>query len=96
MLEETELEDENPLDQYRVSTNESALIPTIPFEANEESIILAPGEGFTPISTLADTHSEELAHLHIFSNGQIWLLVSIQSIFNHIHTGSHLKGTTQI
>ena len=37
--EETELEeDENPLDQYRVSANESTLIPTIPCETSEESI----------------------------------------------------------
>ena len=36
---------ENPLDQYRVSANESILIPVIPCQANEESITMAPGEG---------------------------------------------------
>ena len=55
--EETELEeDENPLDQYRVSTNESTLIPTIPCETSEESITMAPGEGVIPKIILTDTH----------------------------------------
>ena len=38
---------ENPLDQYRISANDSALIPTIPCEINKENITVAPGEGLT-------------------------------------------------
>ena len=38
---------ENPLDQYRISANDSALIPTIPCEINEENITVAPGEGLS-------------------------------------------------
>ena len=60
------VEGENPLDKYRVSANERALIPTIPCEASEESITMAPGEGVTPISILTDKHCEELAHPHLF------------------------------
>ena len=63
-------EGENPVDQYRVSANESALIPTIPCEASEESITMAPGEGVTPISILTDKHCEELAHPHLFPTGK--------------------------
>ena len=61
-------EDENLLDQYRVSTNESTLIPTIPCEASDESITMAPG--VTPISILTDKHCEELAHPHLFPTGK--------------------------
>ena len=69
MIDELE-EGENPLDQYRVSANESALIPTIPCEASEESITMAPCEGVTPISILTDKHCEELAHPHLFPTGK--------------------------
>ena len=34
---------ENPLDQYRIGANNSALIPTIPCEITEENITVAPG-----------------------------------------------------
>ena len=64
------VEGENSLDQYRVSANESALIPTIPCEASEESISMAPGEGVIPISILTDKHCEELAHPHLFPTGK--------------------------
>ena len=59
-------EGKNPLDQYKVSANESALIPTIPCEASEEIITMAPGKGVTPIYILTDKHCEELAHPHLF------------------------------
>ena len=61
---------ENPLDQYRISANESALIPTIPCEINEENITVAPGEGLKPISILTDKHCEELAHPYLFPTGK--------------------------
>ena len=58
-------EDENPLDQYRVCANESALIQTIPCETSEEIITMAPGEVVIQISILTDTHCEQLAHPQI-------------------------------
>ena len=61
---------ENPLDQYRISANDSALIPTIPCEINEENITVAPGEGLKPISILTDKHCEELAHPYLFPTGK--------------------------
>ena len=63
---ETELEDENPLNQYRVSANEIVLIPTIPCETSEERITMFQGEGVIPISILTDTNCEELSHPHLF------------------------------
>ena len=61
---------ENPLDQYRISANDSTLIPTIPCEINEENITVAPGEGLKPISILTDKHCEELAHPYLFPTGK--------------------------
>ena len=61
---------ENPLDQYRISANEGALIPTIPCEINEENITVAPGEGLKPTSILTDKHCEELAHPYLFPTGK--------------------------
>ena len=53
--EETELEVDYPLDQYRVSAKEITLISTVPCETSEESITMAQGEGVIPISILSDT-----------------------------------------
>ena len=61
---------ENPLDQYRISANYSALIPTIPCEIYEENITVAPGEGLKPISILTDKHCEEFAHPYLFPTGK--------------------------
>ena len=60
---------ENPLDQYRISANEGALIPTIPCEINE-NITVAPGEGLKPISILTDKHCEELSYPYLFPTGK--------------------------
>ena len=40
---------ENPLDQYRIGVNESALISTVSCEINEENITVAADEGLKPI-----------------------------------------------
>ena len=61
---------DNPLDQYRLGANDSALIPTIPCQINEEDITIAPGEGIKPSSILTDQHCEELAHPQLFPNGK--------------------------
>ena len=66
-----ELEEiDNPLDRYRLGANDSALIPTIPCQINEEDITIAPGEGIKPLSILTDKHCEELAHPHLFPTGK--------------------------
>ena len=38
-------EDENPLDDLRVGSNESMLVSNIPYAIDEENITIAPGEG---------------------------------------------------
>ena len=58
------------MDQYRIGENESALIPTVPCEINEENITVASGEGLKPISILTDKHCEELAHPYLFLTGK--------------------------
>ena len=60
---------EKPLDQYRISTNDSALIPTIPCEINEEHYS-CPSEGLKSISILTDKHCEVLAHPYLFPTGK--------------------------
>ena len=36
---------ENPLDELRIGSNESVLTPKIPYQIDQESITIAPGEG---------------------------------------------------
>ena len=61
---------DDPLDQYRTGASDSALIPTIPCNINEEDVTIAPGEGIKPVSILTDQNCEELAHPHLFPNGK--------------------------
>ena len=69
---------DNPLDQYRIGANETALIPTIPCQINEEDVTIAPGEGIKPISILTDQNCEELAHPNLFPNGKFGYKVQRQ------------------
>ena len=45
---------EDPLNMHRTATNETTLISEIPNIINEENIIIAPGQGKTPVSILGD------------------------------------------
>ena len=53
-LEETQ----NPLDQYRVGADETALAANIPCQINYENITIAPGERENPVSILMDKNCE--------------------------------------
>lgn len=59
---------ENPLDAYRITGNETALIPVGP--TDHEISNIAPGEGINPIPILNDIYCEELAHPHLFPTGK--------------------------
>ena len=63
---------EDPLNAYRISADETTFMSHIPTEEDIDNEILnmAPGEGVTPLNILMDEHCEELAHPHLFPNGQ--------------------------
>ena len=62
---------ENPLDIFRIASNESTLISSFPNIDSEESIIsIAPGEGKRLMLVLNDDYCEERAHPHLFPNGK--------------------------
>ena len=61
----------NPLDEYRLGSNETAYVPNIPFEQIDDlNIAIAPGEDRAPVSIICDEHCEELAHPHLFPTGK--------------------------
>ena len=62
---------ENPLDMFRIASNETTPISNCPNMDIEESIIsIAPGKGQRPISVLNDDYCEELSHPHLFPDGK--------------------------
>ena len=70
-IEEENLEeDENPLDDLRVGSNESMLVSNIPYAIDEEYITIAPGEGKKPLSMLSDKNCEELAFPYLLPKGR--------------------------
>ena len=68
--EENLEEDENPLDDLRVGSNESMLVSNIPYAIDEENITIAPGEGKKPLSMLSDKNCEELAFPYLLPKGR--------------------------
>lgn len=70
---DNELEtDENTLDKYRLSADETTLMSNMPTpdDIDNKILNLAPGEGRNPISILNDKYCEELAHPHLFPTGK--------------------------
>ena len=62
---------ESPLDIFRIASNETTLISNFPNANSEESIIsIATGAGQKPMSVFNDDYCEELAHPHLFPNGE--------------------------
>ena len=67
---ETDLEDlENPLDNDRIGSDESCLIPNIVSD-DGESVDIAPGEGKHPIPLLLDEFCEEFAFPYLLPSGK--------------------------
>ena len=63
-------ERENPLNEHRIQTTETALISCIPTHVDEENLVIAPGEGKRPLSLLTDDHCEGLAHPCLLPTGK--------------------------
>ena len=40
---------EDPLSMHRTGSNETALVPEIPFVINDENLMIAPGQGEKPV-----------------------------------------------
>ena len=68
---ESDEEDDYPLDEHRVSSFETAYVPNVPHQhfANG-NITIAPGEDRIPIPIICDENCEELAHPHLFPTGK--------------------------
>ena len=61
---------EDPLNAYRIASNETALVSEVPALIDDENIIIAPGQGKTPLSLLNDEFCEELAFPYLLPNGK--------------------------
>ena len=61
---------ENPLDKHRFQANETALINNIPYQINDDNIVIAPGQGKRPLSLINDENCEELAHPCLLPTGK--------------------------
>ena len=61
---------DNPLNAYRAAGYETTLVPEIPRIIEDDNVIMAPGQGKTPVSVLNDDHCEELAFPYLFSTGK--------------------------
>ena len=61
---------EDHLSKDRVASNETALISEIPSIVDNENLIVAPGQGKTPVSIASDELCEELAFPYLFPSGK--------------------------
>lgn len=55
--EDTETDETDPLDKYKLDPSETALVFNIPSIFDEENLIVARGQGKTPISMLYSARS---------------------------------------
>ena len=55
---------------HKTATNETPLISEIPNISNEENVIIAPGQGKTPVSILRDAFCEEQAFSYLLPEGK--------------------------
>ena len=60
---------DDPLNAHRAAGYETTLVPEIPRIIEEDNVIMAPGQGKTPVSILNDDHCEELAFPYLFPTG---------------------------
>ena len=57
---------DDPLSAHRTAGYETTLVPEIPRIIEEDNVIMAPGQGKTPVLILNDDHCEELAFPYLF------------------------------
>ena len=61
---------EDPLNMHRTASNKTTLVFQIPNVINEENIIIAPGQGKTPVSILNDEFCEGHSYFHLLLKGK--------------------------
>ena len=69
-LENNETENENNLDEFKFDSSQNVLVSNIPHVVENENLIIAPGQGKSPVSILNDEFCEELAFPHLFPTGK--------------------------
>ena len=71
---DSEFENEDPMDQHRLACVETTLISKCPHAiVDDENIIVAPGEGKSPLNILKDPNVEVLAFPDLFPSGKFGL-----------------------
>ncbi|XP_066911767.1 uncharacterized protein [Clytia hemisphaerica] len=72
--EKDEFENEDPMDQHRLTCVETTLISKCPHAiVDDENIVVAPGEGKAPLNVLKDEKVEVLAFPDLFPTGKFGL-----------------------
>ena len=61
---------DDPLNAHRDAGYETTPVPEIPRIIEDDNVIMAPGQGKTPVSVLNDDHWEELAFPYLFPTGK--------------------------
>ena len=74
----------NPLNGHRAAGYETTLVPEITWIIEDDNVIMAPGQGKTPMSVLNDDHCEELAFPYLFSTGKFGYKVKHESTLSPI------------
>ena len=68
-------EENNPLDDFRLGTSETAYVPELAYEITDDSkVTIAPGEDRQPLAIICDDNCELLAHPYLFPNGKFGYL----------------------
>ena len=66
------------LDAFKTVSSETTLVSEIQKIVDENTIVLAPGQGKTPVSFLYNEHCEELAFPHFSPSGKFGYRVKRQ------------------
>ena len=61
---------DDPLNAHRAAGYETTLVSEIPTIIEDNNVIMAPGQGKTPVSVLNDDHCEKLAFPYFFPTGK--------------------------
>ena len=61
---------DDPLNAHKIVGYETTLVPEIPRIIEDDNVIIAPGQGKTPVSVLNDDYCKELAFPYLFPAGK--------------------------
>ena len=69
---------DDPLNAHRTAGYETTFVPEIPRIIEDDNVIMAPGQGKTPISLLNHDDCEELAFPYLFPTGKFSYKVKLE------------------